>query len=458
MLQQTSRLLTRRDVYRHLLEKTVWVRSPIALERMSAFFLPLDTILRQKHTDSRIATGVEQMLQYVSECFPSYKERLATVPDNVDVDLYRQIIQQFVSKFEVNTLLFEGYAIDPKSEGEEFISDLSSRFPDLMVISPPASVVKKWNDKPFFRKQVATLLGKNALPPGKVISCSEESISCATRRMMTQSNVGQVILKIPGAGGSGNVIISRTDDLLVMAEKVVSVDKLFGRNMTTECLVEAWVPWEETICFSFFVTSSGDVISMEACAQMISKKTAGFMGGTSLLGVTVEEKEEIFKILSVVVRQMATEGMLGFLAIDVIVCDQSVGGVQLSSGRFIKLIETNMRVNGHNLECMLKQRIAWRDGIDPDTIAHMRLGAHAVGATNMVDARRMFASALSGIAREFSCAPLVAGNLYYIVLDNHGGGIPVSIYDSIMFFGYGCDKQMFSTAQLVLEKAGLLRE
>lgn len=149
--------------------------------------------------------------------------------------------------------------------------------------------------------------------------------------------------------------------------------------------------------------------------------------------------------------------MVGLLAIDVIVGRRDMGGIPLPSGRFVRIIEANMRLNGHTMERLFAWRIALRDGIDADEIHHMRLGAHAVGAVDMHDARARFAQALRGVAKPFCREPLVRGALYYVVIDNHGGGVPVSIYDSVMLFGHQCDASAFEHAKRALSQAELLR-
>lgn len=455
-------ITSRADVYRALTNgEAILVRIPISRERGQSYVFHHGAVLRPIHADERIAQESFLFGERLNTCFSVRPPHACVMPVEVDPKTYIMHVEDLRRATGAKYLVFEGYAIDPKEEGVDLVNALAAHFAGkLEVINPPASVVAHWNDKPTFRRNVVDEFGEKAIPWGtRVENLVDDQLVAAMLRARQMSPVRRAILKIGGAGGLGNVILEAHDDETAAYDRVELLKKTPVWRFAKDALAEAWVPWEETLCCSFFVTNEKLVIPMEMCSQVISAKTAGFMGGTSHIAVNRTEQEEIREVLLSVVRRMALEGMRGFLAMDVIISKEH-GGLPLSSGRCVRLIEANMRVNGHNQERMFVWRVARRDGIAPDSVAHMRLGAYASGKQDMNSAHAAFDVALRGKAISFTVAstesPIRRGFVYYVVMDNHGGD--PSLYDAVLLFGHGLSKSdPFGNARRALERAGLLR-
>lgn len=459
MTRQSSAWETREDVYRALLSRVVLTRIPVARERGVSFaYHPSLAVVRPQIADPRIAAEGRAFGMHMADLFGVDEPIRSRIPRDMEVETYAEELDALFDASGASTLMYEGYAIDLTEERADLMQALARRFGSCIeVINPPPDVAVRWNDKHFFRGHVAARLGAHAVAPGiRTEEFEFEKIAPLIAAHIEQSPVGRAIVKIAGAGGLGNMVFARSDSSEECARKYAALQGSPVWKFAKSAVVEAWIPWEETLCCSYFVTNAGVLIPMEMCSQVISEKTAGFMGGTSCIQVSPSEQRDIRRHLYPIAQAMVEDGVRGFFAMDVIVC--SSGGLPLSSGRSIRLIEANMRINGHNQERLFAYRVAARDGLPYHAVDHVRLGAYAPGMPDMETAHYAFQGVLDGVARPFSHKPMEVGSVYYVVLDNHGGA--PSIYDSVLFFGHGLDRSArpFDGARGALRTAGFLRE
>jgi hypothetical protein len=449
----------RAALYHRLLNQTMLVRTPTRLgERGHSFlYASANAVVRNVPPDAEIAREAiafrAEMREALSPPGPA-----SIVPADGNPDTIMAAVRQLYATGNYTTLLFEGYIADSANEQAPMTEAIDAEFSALgvRVIRPSGPVSDTWNNKTRFVNYVRELYGPEATPPGDVlpVTPTKDVAAMAQARM---EPTGRAILKVTGFAGFGNLVVSRADvqDGSLDAKVAAFLER---RPDVSEVRVEGWVTWNRTLCASFFVDETGEPTPMEVCSQLLTKNT-GFLGGSSHTGLSLDDRQALQQLLMPFITKVAADGMRGFLAVDVILSDPSgrAGELRLPvSGQAVRLVEANLRINGHNQDRLFIAQLAVRHQRDADRMNHFKVGARPVGTRNRAECLALIAEALDGVA-----APLgprfETGSIYYVVTECLGEE-RAHRNDNVMFVGEDITFDRFESAAGCLRAQGLLKE
>ncbi len=424
------------------------VRTPTRVgERGHSFlYAAMNAVVRHRPDDAAVLRAALSFQDEMRECLgPAGPASILPVDGHPDTII--AAARQLHAVGQYRTLLFEGYLADSVREHSDLFEALDTEFTALgvVVLRPSGLVADTWNNKTRFVNFVRGLHGPEATPPGEVLPvASTENIVATTRAYLDLT--GRAILKITGMGGFGNLIVTRPDLEDGSIERKVT-DFLERRPDVTEVRVESWVRWNQTLCCSFFIDETGEPTPLEVCRQLLSRATAGFLGSSSHVDLAPDDRQALQKILMPFMTMVAGDGMRGFLAVDVILSDSAgrPGELRLPiSGQAVKLVEANMRINGHNQDRLCVAQIAARHQRDADRLDHFKVGANPAGARSRTEAVALVTEALGGVAAPFG-SRFDPGSLYFIVTECLGEG-RAHRNDNVLFVGEDVVLDRFESA------------
>jgi hypothetical protein len=448
----------RAALYHRLLNETMLVRTPTRLgERGHSFlYASANAVVRNTPPDAEIA---REAMAFWAEM----REALAPpgppsiFPADGEPGTIKAAIHQLHSVGQYTTLLFEGYIADSASEQAPMVEALAAEFSALgvVVIRPSGPVSDAWNNKTRFVNYVRELYGPEATPPGEVLPVAPVGDVVAKARAYMDPT-GQSILKVTGFAGFGNLVVSRADvENDSLDAKVAAF--LERRPDVDEVRVEGWVTWNRTLCSSFFIDETGVPIPLEVCSQLLTKNT-GFLGGSSHTGLGLDDRQALQQMLMPFIEKVAADGTRGFLAVDVILSDPTgrAGELRLPvSGQAVRLVEANVRINGHNQDRLFIAQVAARHQRDADRLNHFKVGARPVGA-NRSEFLSVIAAALDGVASPLG-PRFHTGSIYYVVTECLGEA-RAHRNDNVLFVGEDITFDRFESAAGCLRTRGLLKE
>lgn len=453
-------VLKRAALYRRLLAETMLVRTPTRIgERGHSFlYAAMNAVVRHRPSDDEVFRAAVSFQDEMRACLgPAGPASI--LPTDGHPDTIIAAARQLHAAGRYRTLLFEGYLADSAREHAERFETLDAEFTSrgVMVIRPSGLVADTWNNKTRFVNFVRTLYGPEATPPGEVLPvASIDNIVATTRAYLDLT--GRAILKVTGMGGFGNLIVTRPDLEKGSIEREVT-GFLQRRADVTEVRVESWVPWNQTLCCSFFIDETAEPTPLEVCSQLLSRATAGFLGSSSHTRLAPDDRQALQQILTPFMTMVAGDGMRGFLAVDVILSDSAgrPGELRLPvSGQAVRLVEANMRINGHNQDRLCVAQIAARHQRDADRLDHFKVGANPVGARSRGEAVALVTEALNGVATPLG-SRFDPGSIYFIVTECLGEG-RAHRNDNVLFVGEDVTLDRFEGAADCLRARGLLKE
>ena len=412
-----------------MLDKALWLRSPIGNlfyeTGMTIMYRPGDVIGRTHHPE---ISNTLQELATQQQLLLGFKGHFQMVNWNTP---YSEQVKRVMNERATDLLFFEGFAFDEETEGCCHLNPLRQL---NIILSEPGSS-NKWADKGYFRLKVSEKYGHKAIPLGKRWSKLDVKDIIRFMHEVFERGHEKVILKAPGAGGIGNTIVDR---------KSIK-DSFWVDNLPVDqpIIAEAYVTWITSPCTSFFCWK-GEVVFMEMCEQILKPKTAGFIGGKSFGFLSTADMIALSELQRPIAEEAHKEGINGFLGIDTILREPLEGDrlILPDSGLAVLFIEMNPRLNGHNQERCAVYRIAKRQGLDPNTVAHLRVGNKPMpDTTDASSARAKMKEFLSGIAKPLQVDDaLKPGDVFFIPAENHGEKRPSALYDGIMFFGIDAER------------------
>lgn len=343
-----------------------------------------------------------------------------------------------------SSYVFEGYGINPQQEHSSLIEQWSNSSQTDVCQIPP-SVSRYWLSKDTFRQEVKEVYTDDALPYGERLSGYSQA-QVLNSIISQLQKYDELILKKPGAGGGGNLCLSSDMAIINIADKVTD----FTTEKPEWLILEEWVNWKYSYCVSFFVVNQDTYFWLEMCQQILN--TSQFIGSHSLDVLHPEDKKVIIDYLSPLVKRMADTGVRGFVGIDIILHSSHDSGCTLPHSQLqVSFIETNPRLNGHNQNRLFMSYLALRDGLHPEEVQDMRVSVSQTWKQQfstkeeVVQAVKMLCH---GKAQEVSSKPLTPHQVYFYLDCCYTWN---SIYDAIIFFGYGNVQDQIRSLYILLQ-------
>ena len=265
-------------------------------------------------------------------------------------------------------ILHEGFMVAPDCESDDQIVRLEHDLPNRALWSAP-DVWRAWGSKREFRTACRNLLGDSAIAPGHESVVDDfDSLREAVERFRRTVD-GPVIVKGPGIGGGGNVLIDgpETGELALLWKRVTAD----GRHTAVDVVIEQWLPWDHSYSVSYFMHSNQAPRPIAVCQQQVDTRLAKFTGSTIKTTLAPADMEALHEHVKPLFASMAANGYHGVAAIDVIVGSASTWyghGLTLTCGAVVCLIECNPRFNRHNRVGLLIERLARRWDIPSDRL------------------------------------------------------------------------------------------
>jgi hypothetical protein len=457
--------LTQRDtdqraaIYRRLLHDTILLRTPTSIGERGASFMyaASNSVVRNRPPAVQFHDAAIEFRDQMRACL-SASGPASIMPKDESLEAILAAVAQLRKSHRYSTVLFEGYVADAVREQSALVETLAARLEadGLTVLRPAGAVADTWNNKTRFVDHVRRTLGVEATAPGEVVPVAPvETVTRVAENYLRAT--GRALLKLTGMGGFGNLIVFQQDvDTGELHDKIARfIDR---RPDVDEVRIEEWVPWNQSVCCSFFIDEHARATPMEICDQVLSTRTSGFVGGCSLVNLSSADREMIVEWLRPFMQMVADDGMRGFLAVDLIISDPRGRPGELllpQSGQAVRLVEANMRINGHNQERWAVAQLAAAHGRGLDDIQHYKAGLNVIGFPDRSAVLAGMAGALDGLARPLT-AEFVAGEIYYIVTESYGEA-HAHRHDSVLMVGEAVTADRFRAAAEELRRVGLLK-
>ncbi len=446
---------TRDSVY-DLIFRNLWSRGPDSGTENGHTWLyrPHATLARRCTVESRPqleAMRNEFLVLYNIGDMPAIIPSADTSPEQC-----ADLLEIMFERSKASTVIFEGYAMNSADEGRPLDWQLVRKATRMgkRAIYAGGPVCDVWNNKHAFRQRVMAIHGVHAVTPGiQFENPSAESVSRWVTEMFGK-NETQVVIKVNGCAGMGNLILTRGQP------NILEAISHFLRSAPKSLWVigEVWRKWEKSCCVSFFAPDDVTLpVHMTVCGQVLTK-AGGFIGGKSFDTISPRDQTALGAIVSPVALAMRNYGMRGFMGFDVILCIPRKGDRNIlpDCGLAVVFIETNARLNGHNQEMLALDLLARRDGTKRDALIHMRVCNKAVtDAEDRAASWRFFTDRLRGIAKPLTSQKIVEGEAYFLLDVNHGS--TPSPHDAVMFLGTEEAAPRIMQAFESLNAEGLLR-
>jgi hypothetical protein len=263
-------------------------------------------------------------------------------------------------------LLHEGYMVDPAAEASAEIEKLRVELGNRFWATSP-EVWNAWGSKGRFRRRCRELLGERSTPPGIELTAEhvDEVVGALTAYQAGPN--GRTIVKLPGGGGMGNVVLS-SDVRETWTDRVGSLWAENGHlDQPVDVVVETWLPWEQTYSVSFLLEPGGATTVIAVSEQVVEPTRGSWVGSRTDRPLSDDDTATMLAQLQRIVDAMVADGCVGIVALDVIV-GRGVGwaghGIHLPSGRRLCVIECNPRGNQHNRIGLVVERLARSWGVD----------------------------------------------------------------------------------------------
>ncbi len=444
--------------YELLTRKVLWIRWDGAEENgYSAFYLPSLAILRKWPADVGRGRCVENLLSHAAQLYGVETRALAEMPSE------EQQIPAIATRIlrrnpEITTVLFEGYAHAPAQEGADAHGSLEKELfgSGCEILLSDLAAARAWISKAAFYERVASYYGLDAALPGVTLrDPSIGEVLVVVGKWL--EHAGRVIVKRNGSGGEGNLVIQAGADLL--GSRLESFLSAAYEPTADWVRVESWLDWDSTYCCSFFLRASGEPLHVALAQQVISGDHAAFIGSRDMLDLDERDQEAVIDLTKPLARLMQLDGIRGFSAVDLIVSRIRgwEDGLRLPSGRALRFVECNPRINGHNQILIAVNRLAARGGYRPGDLAYLSVKMRPfVVAGELQEMQNVLDRSLDGMAKPLTDERLRGGSISYLIAPK----VQISsIYASdVVFVGlrrWSPLQQMLAAAE-ALRRAGLV--
>lgn len=451
----------RARLYRRLLTETLLVRSqtPSGERGHSFVYAAAHAVVRDRVDDEEMFREVCAFQDHMRTDL-SLRGPASIIPENGSPAAVTGAVEQLWRTGAFTTILFEGYIADSRREHAAAHEALDAAFTarGATVLRPDPGTADRWNSKPRFTAFMRSLYGEHATPPGTSIASpsiaeSVPLVIAAVRRFAAFS--GKAIVKVPGLGGLGNLIVDAGDH-----DADARVTEFLSRaSQAWPVLVESWYPWRHTLGCTFFAAEDGTVIPLEVCAQSVANATGGFLGGTSITGLSGADRAELQRLIAPFAARVTAEGMRGFFGVDVILSDPRPAHDECrlpDCDLAVRFVESNMRVNGQNQDRLFAAQVADCHGRDMDDIDHLKVAVLVAGATSRAASVAQVNGALDGLSRPFSRA-FTPGELSHLVIECYGES-RASRNDFVLFVGENVAHTAYADAAGRLRARGWLKD
>jgi hypothetical protein len=266
-------------------------------------------------------------------------------------------------------VLHEGYMVDPSVEGSDELERLRDVLGDRLWMATP-EVWRTWGNKARFRRRCRDILGERSMPPGVEFTALAASDIVAANRALVPGDSDVRIVKLPGIGGQGNLVLSSATH-----ESWSQQIEDLWRHKTSgplDIVIEQWLPWETSYSVSYLVPPDAVPRPIAVCEQMVDGKLGKFIGSRNDIDLSDGDIDAMLAWLQLLFEAMSRDGFAGVAAVDVIVgSGQSWNGhgYRLPSGRTVSAIECNPRFNRHNRVGLFIERLAAKWKLDSSELS-----------------------------------------------------------------------------------------
>lgn len=303
---------------------------------------------------------------------PSLARRLASWRVLVEPHSYSQYRTESSGFAEVDAspravILHEGYRVDPARESASAVEALRIAAQERLVATTEAAWLR-WGLKHSFRRRVRELFGDNSVPPG---------VEVAWDRREPWEQIGDLakvdpnprVLKFAGAGGAGNIVIPAGTAPRETAHGLRNPGRYIP-DAEGMVVLETWLPFATSLCISFLLLPGHAVKLVAVTEQLVDLGRATAIGTASDTTLDDADVEAACRVASQLANEMAVDGVVGMIGIDLIVgFGWADGGIVLPSGLLMRLVECNPRMNRHNRVGMLVERLARYWGMAASSLA-----------------------------------------------------------------------------------------
>lgn len=420
------------ELYRMFPEKVLYIRSGPKLFEPNptpALFAPVNAFGRLYRPG--VSEGVWEFETHMAQVLGLKGNRTVFLRPNSDVGV---LVRECLEGANIEAAVFEGYSVDSKAEGADVIEALRLEVGTelSLIASLFPEMVDKWNGKRHLRQRARFCLGEGSVAFGREYdgppSLNEMQAFIIQAR---ERGVREVIFKTPGTSGQGSLILPVTGK---------NDNELLGfvlrHREAPWWVAEGWKPWIASFGVSFFIPDSETCIPLTICRQILSGAT--FLGCHTLFEMDTHDREFIFQKAETLVREMQIDGIRGFVALDIIICNSNSkkeeGLVLPISGKSLVFVEANCRVTWSHQKRLFASHVARREGVESHQVVHLdcRISPVPEHIQTSIDVEDYFASKLKGLAVPFGKDLLIPGVAYFVVaaLGEHK-----TIFDHITLFG-----------------------
>ncbi len=366
-------------IYEYLNQSAIWLRCDGGTEiGHSALYLPHSAVLRLEHSEESVRVATGEILAEIAQVTHSNGTASVHPAGNSLEAVQAAVMQLHAADPGRHTLLFEGYFASSANEHRDRNLALAHWWEEMdprhTVIHPDPQASDRWNDKTHFRSISKAILGDHSVPHGFSLISPQFADVQRLGHLLFERGAGSVILKRAGGGGLTNHIWGSA-----AAFTESDFDRLCKADLSgghaNWMSVEAWIPWEISGICSFFASSDHSIRHMHLAQQMLSPKSAGFIGSQSWTSLSEADQEAVILHSSRLVEKAYRDGIEGFCGVDFVVCAEGVTtGIPLPSRRKLLFIEATPRIGGHNQESKLAAMVAHGRGIGLHDMAWARVG------------------------------------------------------------------------------------
>lgn len=297
-----------------------------------------------------------------------FERRLRELGRDGETSVFRDAPGELLAHSEwlasADLVLHEGYRFDPATEGAVEMEKLRADLGDQLWATPP-DVWLAWANKGPFRRRCRALLGARSVPPGIETSATDAADVVDALRRFDADPDGRTIVKLPGGGGVGNLVLTPTKpESWPDRIQELWTERVPGPS-PTDVVIEHWLPWETSYSVSFLLVPGRTPVPLAACEQIVDTALGEWVGSRSHGSMDDADVSAMNDRLAPVFADMASDGVVGVAALDVVVGSATAWpdvGFTLPSGRRLCVIECNPRFNQHNRIGLIVERLSRRWG------------------------------------------------------------------------------------------------
>lgn len=339
--------------YEMLLDVTVLSSAADCESELGCAAFPVRSLLSPWPDDELRRKRFDQRLRTIGE---------STAATSVFRDAPGELLAHTAWLASSDVVLHEGYRFEPAAEGSGEIETLRADLGDRVWATPP-EVWEAWGNKGRFRRMCRELVGDRSVPPGLEATASDADDVIDLLSRFEAEVDGPVIVKLPGGGGMGNVVLPSEapetwpNRIRELWDTSVQVPR------PSDVVVERWLPWESTYSVSFLLAPGRTPVPLAACEQVVDLLRGEWFGSSSHGSLDEADRTAILDHLAPVFDAMASDGVVGVAALDVVIghgIDWADQGFALPSGLRMCVIECNPRFNLHNRVGLVIERLARR--------------------------------------------------------------------------------------------------